>query len=103
MRQCLQPPRAGELNVRRRRHFPFGGDDMGNIDLFYLAFLFGIWLAVVASINYISVLREASGQRTPRVRTVRRWTLAVGIGLVTAYFSVALPAYQLLPADSSYS
>jgi hypothetical protein len=76
---------------------------MRNGDLLYLALLFGVWLAVVAIINFVSVRREAGGRRTPGVRTVRRWTLAVGIGLVIAYLTAAVPASQLVAADTGYS
>ena len=76
---------------------------MGTSDLFYLLFLFGVWLAVVSSINYISVRGEAGGRRTAGVRTLSRWTLAVGLVLVVGYLSVALSAFQFLPTDTSYS
>jgi hypothetical protein len=76
---------------------------MGTSDLFRLALLFGVWLAVIAIVNYISVLREAGGRRTPRVRTLARWTAAVGIGLVVADLTVALLAVQFVPMDASYS
>ena len=61
-------------------------------DHFYLALLFGFWLAVVACINYFSVLREVGGRWTPRVRTLSRWTLAVGVGFVVADLTVSLLA-----------
>jgi hypothetical protein len=76
---------------------------MGTSDLLYLALLFGVWLVVVAVVNYISVRREVGGRWTPGVRTLCRGTLALGIGLVVAYLSVALPAFQFLPMETSYS
>ncbi len=76
---------------------------MGSGDLLYLALLFGVWLGVVAVVNYVSVRGEAGGRWTPGVRTLSRRTLAVGIGLVVAYLSVALPAFQFLPMETSYS
>src|SRR4029077_19932406 len=76
---------------------------MGTSELFSLTLLFGVWLAVVASVIWISVRREAGERQTPRVRTLTRRTLVAGIGLVVAYLSVALPAFQFLPMDASYS
>jgi hypothetical protein len=75
---------------------------MGTSDLFHLALLFGVWLAVIAIINYVSVLREAGGRRTPRVRPLARWTAGVGVGLVVANLTVALLAVQFVPPDTSY-
>jgi len=76
---------------------------MGTSDLLYLALLFGVWLLVIAIVNYVSVLRETGARRTPGARALSRWTVAGGVGLVVAYLSVALPAFQLLPPETSYS
>ena len=76
---------------------------MGTGDFFSLTVLFGVWLAVVASVVCISVRREAGRHLTPRVRTLTRRTLAIAVGLVVAYLSVALPAFQFVPMHTSYS
>src|SRR5262245_5529955 len=76
---------------------------MGTSDLLSLALLFGVWLVVVAVVNYISVQREGGGRGTPGVRTLSRWILGLGICLVVAYLSVALPVFQFLPMETSYS
>ena len=74
---------------------------MGTGDLLYLTFLFGLWLVVVASVIFFSVGREAGS--TLRGRGLTRWHLILSVALVAAYFSVALPAFQFLPMDASYS
>ena len=87
----------------RRTTAPSRGVDTGTSDLLYLTLLFGVWLAVVASVICISVWREAGGRWTPRVRTLTRLNFAVGVVLVVAYLSVALAAFQFVPMDTSYS
>jgi hypothetical protein len=76
---------------------------MGSGDLLYLTLLFGGWLAAVACIIGASVRGEAGGRSNPSVRALARSTAATGVGLVVAYLVVALPAFWLVPMDSSYS
>src|SRR4051794_33056091 len=76
---------------------------MGTDDLFYLTFLFGVWLATVATVVCVGVRREAGGPLTPRVRALTRRTIAVGVGLVVAYLLVAFPAFWFVPMETSYT
>lgn len=68
--------------------------------LLYVVFAVGTFHAVVAGIYWYAT---ASGRRAvPRVRALVRRTLAASVGLVVAYLTGALLAFQLLPVDVGY-
>ena len=71
-------------------------------ELFDLTFLFGVWLATVATVVCTSVRREA-GRLTPRVRALTRRTTVLSVGLVIGYLLVALPAFRFAPMGTSYT
>ncbi len=75
---------------------------MGISDLSYVVFAVGVFHAVVAGIYYVGIRRYAGARPEPRVRTLVRRTLAASVGLVVAYLTAALLAFQLLPVGTGY-
>jgi uncharacterized protein YacL len=75
---------------------------MGISDLFYAVFAVGVFHTVVAGIYYVGVRRSIGERPAPRVRALVRRTLAASVGLVVAYLTAALLAFQLLPVSTGY-
>ena len=60
-------------------------------DLFNLLLLFGVWLAVIASINYVSIRGEAGGQQRGQQQGQRQAGCEASNHSVGGYVNFRLP------------